>query len=340
MVTITDVSRRAGVSRSTVSRVVAGNGYVSETNRKAIEAAIVELGYRPNTLAQALRSNRSNVIGAVFVDVGTPYFANMTYGVQRAIRSAGKALMVSSGYADQDEEARAVIELIDHSCDGIILYLERPMRADVAELLRRSGIPVVSIGHKPGPVSRGQVMLDNFGGARAAMRHLLELGHRNIVHLSGQADYGDTIARRDGMVAALAEFGMDMGDLHIVGGEFHQNFGYSATLDLLDQQRVFTAIFAGDDDIAAGVLLALRERGVRVPEDVSVIGFDDAFHARHMWPPLTTVRQPMDTIGEAAARLLLELLARPDSGPLEAVIDTELVVRSSVAAPAMHREDA
>jgi LacI family transcriptional regulator len=340
MVTITDVSRRAGVSRSTVSRVVAGNGYVSETNRKAIEEAIVELGYRPNTLAQALRSNRSNVIGAVFVDVGTPYFANMTYGVQRAIRSAGKALMVSSGYADQDEEARAVIDLIDRSCDGIILYLERPMRADVAELLRRSGIPVVSIGHKPGPVSRGQVMLDNFGGARAAMRHLLEFGHRNIVHLSGQADYGDTIARRDGMVAALAEFGMDMSDLQIVGGEFHQNFGYSATLDLLDQQRVFTAIFAGDDDIAAGVLLALRERGVRVPEDVSVIGFDDAFHARHMWPPLTTVRQPMDTIGEAAARLLLELLARPDSGPLEAVIDTELVVRSSVAAPAMHREDA
>ncbi len=340
MVTITDVSRRAGVSRSTVSRVVAGNGYVSETNRKAIEAAIVELGYRPNTLAQALRSNRSNVIGAVFVDVGTPYFANMTYGVQRAIRSAGKALMVSSGYADQDEEARAVIDLIDRSCDGIILYLERPMRADVAELLRRSGIPVVSIGHKPGPVSRGQVMLDNFGGARAAMRHLLEFGHRNIVHLSGQADYGDTIARRDGMVAALAEFGMNMSDLQIVGGEFHQNFGYSATLDLLDQQRVFTAIFAGDDDIAAGVLLALRERGVRVPEDVSVIGFDDAFHARHMWPPLTTVRQPMDTIGEAAARLLLELLARPDSGPLEAVIDTELVVRSSVAAPAIHREDA
>jgi LacI family transcriptional regulator len=340
MVTITDVSRRAGVSRSTVSRVVAGNGYVSETNRKAIEAAIVELGYRPNTLAQALRSNRSNVIGAVFVDVGTPYFANMTYGVQRAIRSAGKALMVSSGYADQDEEARAVIELIDRSCDGIILYLERPMLPDVAELLRRSGIPVVSIGHKPGPVSRGHVMLDNFGGARAAMRHLLEFGHRNIVHLSGQADYGDTIARRDGMVAALAEFGMDMGDLHIVGGEFHQNFGYRATLDLLDQQRVFTAIFAGDDDIAAGVLLALRERGVGVPEDISVIGFDDAFHARHMWPPLTTVRQPMDNIGEAAARLLLELLARPDSGPLEAVIDTELVVRSSVAAPAMHREDA
>ena len=340
MVTITDVSRRAGVSRSTVSRVVAGNGYVSQANRKAIEAAIAELGYRPNTLAQALRSNRSNVIGAVFVDVGTPYFANMIYGLQRAARPAGKALMVSSGYADQDEEARAVIELIDRSCDGIIVYLERPMRADVVEMLRRSQIPVVSIGHKPSPVSRGQVILDNFGGARAAMRHLLEQGHRRIVHLSGQADFGDTIARRDGMVAALTEFGMNMDDLHIVGGEFHQEFGYGATLDLLNERRDFTAIFAGDDDIAAGVLLALRQRGIRVPEDISVIGFDDAFHARHMWPPLTTVRQPMDALGDAAARLLLELLARPDSGPLEARIDTELVVRSSVAAPAMQREDA
>lgn len=340
MATIDDVSRRAGVSRSTVSRVIADNGYVSEEKRRVIEQAIAELGYRPNTLAQALRSNRSNVIGAVFVDVGTPYFANMTYGVQRAIRSAGKSLMVSSGYADQDEEARAVIELIDRSCDGMIVYLERPMRADVAELLRRSGIPVVSIGHKPSPVSRGQVMLDNFGGARAAVRHLLELGHRRIVHLSGQADYGDTIARRDGMVAALAEFGMKMDDLHIVGGEFHQNFGYRAGHDLLDGKRDFTAIFAGDDDIAAGVLLALRERRVRVPEDVSVIGFDDAFHARHMWPPLTTVRQPMDAMGEAAARLLLDLLARPDAGPLQVTIDTELVVRSSVAAPAMQREDA
>src|SRR5690606_37813451 len=173
MVTITDVSKRAGVSRSTVSRVVAGNGYVSESNRKAIEAAIAELGYRPNTLAQALRSNRSNLIGAVLVDVGTPYFANMIYGVQRATRAAGKSLVVSSGYADQDEEARAVIELVDRSCDGIVVYLERPMRADVVEILRKARIPIVSIGHNPCPLSRGLVILNNFDGARAAMSHLL-----------------------------------------------------------------------------------------------------------------------------------------------------------------------
>src|SRR5690606_4938067 len=164
MVTIADVSKRAGVSRSTVSRVVAGNGYVSESKRKAIELAIAELGFRPNTIAQALRSNRSNVIGAVVVDIGTPYFANIIFGVQRAIRPAGKSLMVSSGYADQDHEARAIIEMVDRSCDGIVLYLERPMRADVVEIVRKAKIPVVSIGHDHCPLSRGKVLLDNFEG--------------------------------------------------------------------------------------------------------------------------------------------------------------------------------
>ncbi|KKC38774.1 hypothetical protein WH87_07665 [Devosia epidermidihirudinis] len=340
MATITDVSKRAGVSRSTVSRVVAGNGYVSEAKRKAIVTAIAELGYRPNTLAQALRSNRSNMIGAVVVDVGTPYFANLIYGVQRATRAAGKALMVSSGYADQDEEARAVMELVDRSCDGIVLYLERAMRDDVVEILRNARIPIVSIGHNHCPLARGQVILNNFDGARTAMKHLLEQGHRKIVHLSGQLDFGDTKARIAGIEAALADYGMSLDDIRVVNGIFHQDFGYDATTALINEGQDFTAIFGGDDDMAAGILLALRHAGLRVPEDVSVMGFDDAFHAKHMWPPLTTMHQPVDALGEEAATLLLKLLAEPGSGPLQTTINTELVVRSSVAAPALHREDA
>lgn len=334
MVTITDVSRHAGVSRSTVSRVVAGNGYVSEAKRRAIEQAIADLGYRPNTLAQALRSNRSNVIGTVVVDVGTTYFANVVYGLQNATRAAGKALMVSSGFADQDEEARAVIELVDRSCDGIVVYLERPMRPDVIEIVRRAGIPIVSIGRNQCPVSRGTVTLNNFEGGRGAMRHLLEQGHRKIVHMSGQADFGDTVARLEGIEAALNEYQMTIADIHVVSGNYSQEFGYQATEAMLAEGREFTAIFAGDDDMAAGVLLALRDGGRRVPEEVSVIGFDDAFHAKHLWPPLTTVRQPTQELGEAAARMLLNLIAEPDSGPHETIVETNLVVRSSVGVPA------
>ncbi len=338
MVTITDVSRHAGVSRSTVSRVVAGNGYVSEAKRRAIEQAIAELGYRPNTLAQALRSNRSNVIGTVVVDVGTTYFANVVYGLQNATRAAGKALMVSSGFADQDEEARAVIELVDRSCDGIVVYLERPMREDVVEIVRRAGIPIVSIGRSMTPVSRGTVTLNNFEGARTAMRHLLEQGHRKIVHLSGQADFGDTVARLEGIESALNEFQMTTADIHIVSGNYSQDFGYAATTAMLKEGREFTAIFAGDDDMAAGVLLALRDGGRRVPEEISVLGFDDAFHAKHLWPPLTTVRQPTQELGEAAATMLLNLIAEPSSGPHETIVETNLVVRSSVGAPAKERQ--
>ena len=334
MVTISDVSKRAGVSRSTVSRVVARNGYVSEAKRRAIERAIAELGYRPNTLAQALRSNRSNMLGAVVVDVGTPYFANMVYGMQRASRGAGKSLLVTSGFGDQDEEARAVMELVDRSCDGILLYLERPLRADVVEILRKAHLPVVSIGRNHYPLANGHVVLNNFDGAREAMRHLLDHGHRKIVHLTGQAEFGDTIARLEGVDAALKERGLGRGDIHIVNGEFSQEFGHAATAALIEEGRDFTAIFAGDDDMAAGVLLALRENGRRVPEDVSVMGFDDTFHARHLWPPLTTIKQPVDTMGQTATALLLQLLAEPRGGFVQSVIETSLVARSSVGAPA------
>lgn len=341
MVTITDVSKHAGVSRSTVSRVVAGNGYVSEAKRHAIERAIAELGYRPNTLAQALRSNRSNVIGTVVVDVGTTYFANVVYGLQSATRAAGKALMISSGFGDQDEEARAVIELVDRSCDGIVVYLERPMREDAVDIVRRARIPVVSIGRNQCPaVSRGTVTLNNFGGAREAMRHLLERGHRRIVHMSGQPDYGDTIARHAGVKAALADYGLTADDIHFVSGDYSQEFGYGATASMLKEGRDFTAIFAGDDDMAAGVLAALRDGGKRVPEDVSVLGFDDAFHAKHLWPPLTTMRQPVQEIGQSAATMLLDMLAEPELGPLETIIETNLVQRDSVARAPSERQAA
>ncbi len=283
----------------------------------AIEQAIAELGYRPNTLAQALRSNRSNVIGTVVVDVGTTYFANVVYGLQNATRAAGKALMVSSGYADQDEEARAVIELVDRSCDGIVVYLERPMRPDVVEIVRRARIPIVSIGRNPCPVSRGTVTLNNFDGA--AQRHAAsartgppqDRPYERPGPISATPSPGSRASRR-----RSPNTSMTTADIHVVSGNYSQEFGYWATTAMLAEGRDFTAIFAGDDDMAAGVLLALRDGGRRVPEEVSVIGFDDAFHAKHLWPPLTTVRQPTQELGEAAARMLLELIAEPSSGPL------------------------
>jgi LacI family transcriptional regulator len=331
MATITDVSKRAGVSRSTVSRVVADNGYVSEAKRRAIEAAIAELGYRPNTLARGLRSNRSNIIGGVVVNVSSPFYAQMVGGTQTVCRAAGKSLLVTSGHAEIEAESRAILELLDRSCDGLILYLENPMRADVLGILGKSGVPVVTIGGHDCAVAKARVLIDNFSGAREAMRHLLELGHRRIAHLSGGLIYHDSHERLRGIEAALGEYGMDLDDITIEYGEFEESFGFAATERLLQLDHGITAIFAGDDDIAAGALLAIKRSGRHVPDDLSLIGFDDNFHARHLTPALTTVRQPVSEAGKLAASLMLQMLAGEPLAETEIVVPTHLVLRESTA---------
>lgn len=337
MPTIKDVSRRAGVSRSTVSRLIAGTGYVSDAARIAVERAIEELGYRPNTLARGLRSNRSNMIGAVVVDVASPFYAQMVGGMQKGARSGGRSVLVASGYADRDEEAHAVIELIDRACDGLILYLENPMREDVVRLIGKSKTPIVTIGGDESPVATAKIHIDNFGGARAAMRLLLEVGHRRIAYLSGGLKYRDTHERLRGIAAALGERGLSLEDISVVHGDFAESFGYEATATLLGGRKSYTAIMAGDDDVAAGALAALKAAGKHVPEDISLVGFDDNFHARHLTPALTTVRQPVDAVGFDAAALLNDILDGRTSGPREINAATELIVRDSVGRPARVR---
>ena len=330
MATITDVSKKAGVSRSTVSRLIAGNGYVSEEARKAVEAAILELGYRPNTMARGLRSNRSNIIGGVVVNVSSPFYAQMIGGMQETARGAGKSIIVASGYADRDEEARAIIELVDRACDGLILYLENALRDDVLEILARSRIPVVTVGGNECPPARARVGIDNFTGGLVGMRLLLTEGHRQIIYLSGGTIYRDTHERLRGIDAALAEFGLTRDDILVEHGSFSESFGQEATARLLAEHPGTTAIFAGDDDVAAGSLLALKAAGKRVPEDISLLGFDDNFHARHLTPGLTTVRQPVGEAGRVATRLLLSILdGEPPADPV-ITIPTELVMRQSV----------
>jgi LacI family transcriptional regulator len=333
MATITDVSKKAGVSRSTVSRVVADNGYVSQDKRETILAAIAELGYRPNTMARGLRSNRSDIIGGVVVNVSSPFYAQMVGGTQMACRAAGKSLLVTSGHAEIEAESRAIIELLDRACDGLILYLENPIQPDVLDILRKSGVPVVTIGGDDCAVARASIAIDNFSGAREAMRYLLDLGHRRIAHLSGGLMYRDSRERLRGIEAALGEYGLGLGDIHIEYGAFEERFGFAATETLLESGEPITAIFAGDDDIAAGALLALKRHGRRVPEDVSLIGFDDNFHARHLTPALTTVRQPVGEAGQLAANLLLQLLAGEAPERTEITVPTQLVMRESVARP-------
>lgn len=333
MVTIKDVSRLAKVSKSTVSRVIADNGYVSETKRRAVEEAIATLGYRPNTMARGLRSNRSNIIGGVVLDVTSPFYAQMVGGTQQACRDAGKGLLLSSGFGDTAEEERAIIELVDRSCDGLVLNLENPIRREVSDIIRAAGIPVVMVGASDYPVADGAVTVDNAGGAEAGMTYLLDQGHRRIAHLGGGTAHRDSRQRVRGIERALEAKGLTLDDIHIEHGTFTEQYGYDAIKRLFAHKAPYSAIFAGDDDIAAGAVLALKELGYRIPEDVSVIGFDDNFHARHLTPALTTVRQPIGEVGRIAAEMLLKLLSGHPLEQKTVIVPAELVVRGSVAAP-------
>jgi LacI family transcriptional regulator len=247
-------------------------------------------------------------------------------------------VLVASGYAEPEEEAHAIIELLDRACDGLILYLENPLRDDVQRMIVKSQTPVVTVGGDECPPARARVTLDNFAGARDGMRLLLAEGHRRIVYLSGGMMYRDTRERLRGVAAALGEFGLGLGDITVEHGSFDERFGSEATTRLITTHPGFTAIFAGDDDVAAGALLALKRAGRRVPEDVSLIGFDDNFHARHLTPGLTTVRQPVDEAGRIATRLLLSILdgAAPTADII--TVPTELIRRASVGS--VHAEAA
>ena len=309
MATITDVSRRAKVSRSTVSRIVAGNGYVSDAARKAVALAIAELGYRPNPMARGLKSNRSDIIGAVVGDIAGPFNAQMAGGMQTSCRRGGKSILLASGHYTPEDETQAILDLIDRSCDGLILYLENPVSEMANTIITQNRVPVVMIGGNASRVAKGVVRIDHFAGARDAIRFLLSQGHRKIAHFSGNLEYHDTRERLLGIDAALAEASMSRDDIHVEYGTYSEHFGQSAAIRLLESGREVTAIFAGDDDIAAGVLLAVKRRGLNVPSDISLMGFDDNFHARHLTPTLTTIRQPVDLAGEVAADLLLSIIA-------------------------------
>ena len=330
MATITEVSKRAQVSRSTVSRIIAGNGYVSDTAREAVALAIADLGYRPNRMARGLRSNRSDIIGAVVGDIAAPFYAQMAGGMQTGCRRGGKTILVASGHANPEDETQAILELIDRSCDGLILYLENPVSAMANTIISQNHMPVVVIGGSACDAAKGTVQIDNFAGARDAVRFLLAQGHRKIAYFAGNLAFHDTRQRLLGIDAALAEAGMTRADIYLDCGDYSEDFGQIAAMRLLKTGREITVIFAGDDDIAAGVLLALRQAGVQVPRDMSIMGFDDNFHARHLTPPLTTIRQPIGLAGEMAADLLLAIIAGKAPAQSNLMIQTELLRRDSV----------
>jgi len=323
-----DVARLAGVSQKTVSRVLNDEPYVSAEVRQRVLGAAEELGYRLNNAARALASGRTRSIGVVTLGTALYGPASLLMGIERAARDTGYTLRVANTIeGDPAGIAGAVQSLLEQGVDGIVI--SEPI--DEGEVPVRVEVPVLVVG-APAPFASPRVVACGVGAdllARAATEHLLDLGHATVHHLAGPQRWYAARDRLVGWRAALAARGRP--EPAVVEGDWSASSGYAAGRELARDGAV-TAVFAANDDMAIGLMRALAEAGRRVPQDVSVVGFDDVPVAAYVTPPLTTVRQPFDAVAREGLDRLVQAIENPQAQPLPASDPPiELVVRSSTA---------
>ncbi|MES2259703.1 MAG: substrate-binding domain-containing protein [Pseudomonadota bacterium] len=301
-----DVARLAGVSPSTVSRILNGTAKVSADKRETVLAAIAQVKFVPNPLAQSLKMGRSMTIGIVVQDISSPFFDETLRGIDDGLRNTGYASVIVSGHWDAEEEADRIRLLMARKVDGIILLYGR-IGSD-AVLAFSQQVPIVATGRALNTATALGFRLDNEHGAWMAVRHLIELGHRRIAFIAGPPDNTDASERLAGYTRALAEAGIGLDPKLVVEGDFHEASGLLAVNRLFDTQQQFSAVFAANDLSAYGARLGLYRKGVRVPDDVSLIGFDDLPASAYATPPLTTIRQPLYDTGLIATRALRSMI--------------------------------
>ncbi|MCP8999336.1 LacI family DNA-binding transcriptional regulator [Pseudarthrobacter sp. RMG13] len=324
-----DVAARAKVSHQTVSRVINNHPNVSSATREKVEAAIAELGYRRNTAARSLVTRRSQTIGVLAAEMGQYGPANTLLGVQQAAREAGYFVSIEAiKEAGADAISDAVRHLTDQGADGIIVIVPHDGTVQALEGLTLD-VPVILVGAAGGGLFSG-ALVDQKLGARLAVSHLIDLGHRRIGHVSGPQDWVDGRSRAEGWGERLREAGLP--DDLLIEGDWSAGSGYRIGRQLA-AERTATALFVGNDQMALGLLRAFSEAGVRVPDDVSVVGFDDQPESGYFTPPLTTVRQDFEELGRRCMGAMLNAL-EGGAGAGTIMVEPELVVRSSTSAPA------
>ncbi|MGW1673703.1 LacI family DNA-binding transcriptional regulator [Streptomyces sp. NPDC002324] len=336
--TLEEVAARAGVGRGTVSRVINGSPRVSDATRAAVEAAVAELGYVPNTAARALAANRTDAIAMVVPEPETrffsePYFSDILKGVGAQLSDTEMQLLLI--FAGNDRERRRLAQyLAAHRVDGVLLV---SVHADdpLPDLLSQLEIPAVISGPRSEHETLPSVDSDNYGGGRSAVEHLIARGCARIATITGRLDVYGAQRRIEGYRDALEDAGREVDERLIAPGDFTEEGGRRAMRELLARCPDLDAVFAESDVMAAGARQILREEGRRIPDDVALVGYDDSAIARHMDPPLTSVRQPIEEMGRAMIDLLLDEIAdrRPAvSRGLErrqVVLPTALVERDS-----------
>ncbi len=337
-VTVQDVAREVGVSAMTVSRVVNGGANVRASTRAAVLEAIERLNYSPNSAARSLAAGEATQIGLLYSNPSDAYLSQFLIGALAAARRAGCHLVLEACESDRpDGQAEATRAFAATDVEGVILPCPLSEAAPVQAELAAAGIPAVSVAIGVSVPGTLNVRIDDFGAAAEMTRYLLALGHRRIGFIRGNPNQSSSLERYRGFVAALDEAGLNVKDMPVEQGYFTFRSGIIATERLLDRSDPPTAIFASNDDMAAAAIGVAHRRGLQVPQDLSIVGFDDTQLATAVWPELTTIRQPTAAMAEAALDLLLARLRSPRDSAApkldEEVLDYELMVRESSGPP-------
>ena len=329
MSNIKEVSRLAGVSISTVSRVLNESGPVSDGTREKVMSVVEQLDYKPNAMAQALVTNRSNGIGVIVNEIASPFYNGIISGIERTIESEGMHLVVSSGHNKRETEKEALEFLKQGRSDGIIIQFDACSDIDFLDWTEGCQ-PFAIVGRFIPELAESCIYIDNVRGGQLATNHLISKGHKHIAHISGPLGMQDSRHRWQGYQTAMRQAGLEVDDRYFVESDFLEKGGYRSVKRLLERDIELTAIFAANDQMAAGALKALRDENLNVPNDVSLIGYDDVMLAQYLYPSLTSIRQPLLEIGQAAANLVLNALEKRNM-EVKKKFEPLLVERESVA---------
>jgi len=333
MATMKQVAEKAGVSTTTVSHVINNTRVVSEDARERVLSVIQELRYIPSAVARSLKNDRTHTIGMMIPNNSNPYFAELIQGIEDASFELGYNIILCNSYDDPKKQAAYIRVLMEKRIDGLIL-VSSGSDEDLSMLLANEVIPKVLVDREVTGVAADLIEADHVQGAYEATRYLISLGHKRIACVAGP----DTLLPSGGRVAgyqrALKEAGITVCDDFIVHSDFTSEGGFNAFQKLLTLDSKPTAIFASNDLMAIGGICAANQAGVKIPQDLSVIGYDDIALASFSTPPLTTIAQPKYQIGQLTAKTLVERISNPDSQVRRTMLTPELVIRQSTSRPA------
>lgn len=331
--TIAEIARRAGVSKTTVSRVLNDRPDVDQATRQRIQQLIEETGYVPHVAAVSLATGRTGLLGLLAPSLLRPWTIQIIQGIADAIDSTDYELVLyTTSMAERNQEmyARALAHGLT---DGLIVILPREGGMEYLTNLRKQSFPLVLIDYRGQTPDMPSVTAANLSGAFGAVEHLLSLGHRRIGIITGLMDLGCSRDRLAGYREALQKAGLETDPDLIVAGDFSEPSGYEGMRRLMTLREPPTAVFASNDEMALGAMRAARDLDLRIPEDVSLVGFDDVHMAQFAVPPLTTVRQPMSDMGRRAVEMLLLQIKGDNLSESRVVLPTELIIRESTDTP-------